>query len=156
MTYVDVRRAALSAEGLSIIAEELDEEICRRGVRPKLIAGVALGGCALATGVSLYSRWAATTAFPMYDALYVRAEPKGHGTHKLVEGVFEKGDKVVLVEDVVTSGGSTLQALSSLREVGLDVVGVVAVLDREMGGLAHISAMCPATALVTLSELLGA
>lgn len=146
MTYVDVRLTALSSDGLHAVAEALYERLASMRLNANLVAGVALGGCPLATGVSLMSGM---------DALYVRPEAKDHGTGKLVEGAFQPGDRVVLLEDVITSGGSTLKALAALRNAGLTVAGVIAVLDREQGGAALIEQECPFAALHTLKELLA-
>lgn len=147
LTYVDVRLAALNHEGLcrlsSALSWKLQHVMC---LQPDRVAGVVVGGCPLATGVSLNTG---------IDALYVRAEAKDHGTTKMVEGAFEPGNTVVLFEDVITSGGSTLGAIKTLRDAGLSVIGVIAVLDREQGGLDKINQECPAVALVTLKELLS-
>jgi orotate phosphoribosyltransferase len=146
MTYIDVRLTALSSDGLHAVAEALYERLAGMKINANLVAGVALGGCPLATGVSLMSG---------LDALYVRPEAKDHGTGKLVEGAFHPGDRVVLLEDVITSGGSTLKAIAALRSAGLTVAGVIAVLDREQGGAGPIQQECPFTALFTLKELLA-
>ena len=108
-------------------------------------AGVALGGCPLVTGLSLWTDM---------NALYVRAKPKDHGTSKQIEGDFQPGASAVLVEDVVTTGGSSLEAIDILVKAGLKVVAVVAVLDREQGGAERIRARRPFHALFTLKELL--
>jgi orotate phosphoribosyltransferase len=145
MTYVDVRLTALSHEGLCRLSSGLTWRMQEMGLEPDRVAGVVVGGCPLATGVSF------RTAI---DVLYVRAEAKDHGTNKLIEGTFLPGYTVVLFEDVITSGGSTLGAIRTLRDAGLNVIGVVAVLDREQGGLEAIRKECPAEALYTLKELL--
>ncbi len=162
MTYVDVRLTALRADGLYELSSELYTTIRTLGIPPiqgRRVAGVALGGCPLATGVSLYGHQGGDDpgddTYPVYDALYVRPEAKDHGTGKLVEGQFDPGDKVILLEDVVTSGSSTIKAIAALSEAGLNVVGVAAVLDREEGGKARIESHCPFRALVTLKELLA-
>lgn len=167
MVYIDVRRTALDPRGLRLLSSDLFWSMARSyfGI-PTKVAGVALGGCPLATGVSL----AALTDSELRHAdgglihdcltvpgtLYVRPEAKDHGTGKLIEGAFEPGERVVLVEDVVTSGGSSIKALRALKGAGLDPIGVVAVLDREEGGRAAIEAEgVYFEALVTLKELLG-
>jgi orotate phosphoribosyltransferase len=142
MTYVDVRLTSLDADGLSVLQDVLAQAMTRA---PDRVAGVVVGGCPLATAVSLRTR---------IGALYVRPGAKDHGTGKLVEGTFSPGETVVLLEDVITSGGSTLRAIAALRAVGLDVQQVVAVLDREQGGGELIRAECEFTALTTLKELL--
>jgi orotate phosphoribosyltransferase len=157
MTYVDIRRTSLTADGLALLAESLYWKINKLDLRPRRVAGVALGGCSLASGVSLASIMMNAVAPGMgtLDAVYVRKESKEHGTGKRVEGIFNPGDKVVLVEDVVTSGKSSLNALKALTEAGLVVIGIVAVLDREEGGREAIEdSGTPFAALTTLKELL--
>jgi orotate phosphoribosyltransferase len=146
LTYVDIRLAALNHEGLCRLSNALVWEMDRSFDRPDRVAGVIVGGCPLATGVSFRSA---------IDVLYVRAEAKDHGTGKLIEGAFEPGMTVVLFEDVITSGGSTLAAIRALRDAGLDVTRVIAVLDREQGGCERIKQECAVSALFTLKELLS-
>lgn len=165
MHYVDVRLAALNPAGLGVLAEELFWEAMRLRTGAQKAAGVAIGGCPLATGVSLASLALSERkdangrhvhdSLPVWDAIYVRPEAKDHGTGKLIEGSFLKDDEIVLFEDVVTSGGSSLKAIDGLEAAGLKVVGVVAVLDREEGGGAKIGERYPFRALCTLKELLG-
>lgn len=171
MTYVDVRLTALNAEGLSLLADEIIWHVLEVRDGATTVAGVALGGCPLATGVSLLSLELSKEAdeklvqtltdgrdksVPVMNAVYVRPEAKDHGTGKLVEGGFTPGDGVVLIEDVITSGGSSLKAISALRDAGLVVKGVIAVLDREEGGRAKIEGEgVPLRSLCTLSELLA-
>ena len=164
--YVDVRLTALDPHGLRQLCHDLHWMISGMRTGASLVAGVALGGCPLATGVSLMSLQESefrdsVSGRPMYDclpvlgALYVRTEAKDHGTGKLVEGRFEPGESVVLVEDVVTSGISSARAIGALQEAGLRVQAVVSVLDREEGGRANLEALgVPFKALVTLTELL--
>lgn len=153
MTYVDVRLTALNAHGLHLLADELHREVFQLKDGVKLVAGVALGGCPLATAVSLRSYL--LDEMSCFNALYVRPEAKDHGTGKLVEGGFQPGDGVILIEDVITSGGSSLKAIAALRSAGLEVKAVVAVLDREEGGGEKIAAEVPFRALYTLRELLA-
>ena len=149
LVYVDVRITALSHEGIWVLAPFIYEQMIRY-YNVGLVAGVAIGGCPLATGVSMYS----ATRDQNMNALYVRPEAKDHGTGKLVEGAFKAGDEVILVEDVVTSGGSSVKAIKALQEAGLKVLAVVAVLDREEGGQALIEPLCYFHSLTTLKELL--
>ena len=95
------------------------------------MAGVELGGCPLASATAM----ASCSTGRALDALYVRKSAKGHGTKKLVEGGdhLEPGARVVVLEDTVTTGGSTLRAVEQLREAHYDVCGVVAVVDRSEG-----------------------
>ena len=114
--------------------------------RPDRIAGIVLGSVPLAAALSL------ETGIPY---VMVRKEKKDHGTGKLIEGVLNKGDKVLVVEDVITSAGSSVKGIGTLREEGAVVTDVFSVIDREAGGsdaLAQIGVKL--TPLVKASELL--
>jgi orotate phosphoribosyltransferase len=87
----------------------------------------------------------------------VRKQSKDHGTKKLVEGSLQKGERVVIVEDVVTTGGSSLQAVAAVRELGCEIKKIVAVVDREEGGRQNLAdAGCTLEAIFTANELLRA
>ena len=85
----------------------------------------------------------------------MRKEAKAHGTGKLVEGTFEPGDRVAVIEDVITTGGSALKAIAALRAAGGTVAGVLALVDREEGGREAIEqeANVPVVALTRASEI---
>ena len=86
--------------------------------------------------------------------LLVRKEPKGYGTAKQLEGRFEPGERVTVIEDVVTTGGDSLRSVQVLREVGLDVIQLVVVLDRGEGGEDNIrQAGIPYTPLFRIQDL---
>jgi orotate phosphoribosyltransferase len=109
------------------------------------VAGPMLGAVPLATAVSLQ------TDLP---CLIVRDAPKEHGTSRLVEGALEPGDRVSIVEDVVTTGGAALEAVQALRSAGAEVLAVVAVVDREQGGAERFSELgVPFQALFTRTAL---
>lgn len=109
------------------------------------IAGLEMGAIPLATAMSLQ------TGIP---ALFVRKAPKQFGTKNLVEGGFNSGDRAVIVEDVVTSGGQICESLLALRELGIVVQDVIAVIDREQGGRAAVENMgCTFKTIFTLTEL---
>jgi orotate phosphoribosyltransferase len=109
------------------------------------IAGTELGAVALAMALSL------ETDIPFVIA---RKAGKGYSTEKLIEGTLEPGDKVVLVEDVVTSGAQAIKAADKLRAAGAEVVAILAVIDREEGGQAAMDAAgIPYRALFTRSGL---
>jgi orotate phosphoribosyltransferase len=90
-------------------------------------------------------------------AFYVRKEPKGHGTRAYLEGIkgLSAGANVAVVEDVVTTGGSTLQAIGRVHEAGYRVVRVVALVDREEGGREAVEAVAPLTALFSRRDFLA-
>ncbi len=152
--FVDVKQVALQARGASLIADAMwvvcnDQKWFEQGV--DAFAGVELGGCPLATALSLLTY---TISESSSDVLYVRKAAKDHGTGALVEGPVAPGMKVVLLEDVVSTGGSSIKAIESLRGVGCQVLGVLAVVDRQMGGAAAIEAVgAPFSALTTIGDL---
>lgn len=131
--FVDCKPTVLTAQGHHLVGELMLDAL-RHLPKCESVAGVALGGCPLASAVSLMSH---IRGRPM-AALYVRKEAKDHGTKNLIEGRLEPGAKVVMVEDVVTTGGSTLRAIETLREAGAEVVGVVVLVDRLEGGVENI------------------
>jgi orotate phosphoribosyltransferase len=129
--FIDCKQAILTAEGHALAGALMFEAL---SLLPECdaIAGVELGGCPLASAVSLTSY---LRGRPL-DALYVRKEAKDHGTRKLVEGdkSLSSGARVALLEDVITTGGSSLKAVEKLRAAGATVTGIVALVDRLEGG----------------------
>jgi len=135
--FIDCKQSVLTAEGHALVGELMFEALSGLPAC-EAVAGVELGGCPLASAVSLTSF---VRGRPL-DALYVRKEVKDHGSRKLVEGdrSLRQGVKVVILEDVITTGGSTLKAVEKLRSAGAEVVGVVALVDRLEGGAEAIRA----------------
>jgi orotate phosphoribosyltransferase len=133
--FIDCKQTALTAEGHALIGEVLFE-LLDQIPECRAVAGVELGGCPLASAVSLVSY---QRGRPL-DALYVRKERKDHGTAKLVEGdkSLPAGLPVALLEDVVTTGGSSLRAVRALEEAGAKVVGILALVDRQEGAREEI------------------
>jgi orotate phosphoribosyltransferase len=118
------------------------------------VGGVELGGCPLASAVSLISF---QKGKPL-PALYVRKERKDHGSAKLVEGdkALFPGIRVVLLEDVITTGGSSLKAVDALKAAGATVVGIAALVDRLEGGADTIRAAgIPLASLATRKDFMG-
>ena len=134
--FIDCKRVMLTAEGHRLIGAVLFDEVAALdGVTG--VAGVALGGCPLVSAVSLTS---ALRGRP-FDALYVRKEAKDHGTARRVEGSVPTGSTVVLLEDVLTTGGSSRAAIEALRAEGWRVDRVLALVDREEGAVAALAAV---------------
>jgi orotate phosphoribosyltransferase len=133
--FIDCKQTALTAEGHALLGELMFEAL---GELPKCdaVGGVELGGCPLASAVSLVSF---QRGRPL-PALYVRKAKKDHGSAKLVEGdkAMFPGIRVALLEDVITTGGSSLKAVDALRAAGATVVGIIAIVDRDEGGAATI------------------
>lgn len=130
--FIDCKQAVLSAEGHDAAGQVLLEIVAREFLDVEAVAGVELGACPLASAVSLLSL---KSDFRNLPALYVRKTVKDHGTAAKVEGLasVSPGAKVVLLEDVTTTGGSSLRAVEALRSVGLEVLGVVTLVNRKEG-----------------------
>ena len=117
------------------------------------IGGLTLGADPISYAISYAS---AQTGHPL-RAFTVRKEAKSHGTGKLLEGPFRKGDRVAVIEDVLTTGGSALRAIDAVRVATGTVVGVLALVDREEGGRQAIEQIgVPVVALTTASQIINA
>jgi orotate phosphoribosyltransferase len=130
--FIDCKQTVLTAEGHALVGPMMREAIAAFAVRAEAVAGVELGGCPLASAVS----FASFEAGAPLDAIYVRKEAKDHGSQRLLEGNgrLAAGAAVAIVEDVITTGGSTLRAADKLRAAGYEIAGVVALVDRLEGG----------------------
>jgi len=150
--YVDCRLTTMDPEGLSLIGPLGLHAIAERGWHPDSVGGLTLG----ADPVSYAIAYASQLAGLPVRAFTVRKEAKTHGTGKLIEGPYRSGDQVVVTEDVITTGGSALRAVEAVRAAGGQVLGVLAVVDREEGGRQAIEAEGLAvTSLATARELLA-
>ncbi|HSC58687.1 MAG TPA: orotate phosphoribosyltransferase [Gemmatimonadales bacterium] len=148
--YIDCRLTTMSAEGQALIGRLGRAAIAAAGWHPRSVGGLTMGADPVAYAIAR----ASVDAPPTIDAFSVRKAAKDHGTGRLIEGNFDAGDAVVVVEDVITSGGSALQAIRSLEAAGARVLGVFAVVDREEGGRAAIEqAGHPVISLTTASAL---
>jgi len=127
---------AMSPEGLVLIGPLGIDEIASAGWTPDSVGGLTLG----ADPVSYSLAYASALAGKPIRAFTVRKEAKAHGTGKLIEGPFLPSDRVVVVEDVITTGGSALKATEAVRNAGATVIGVLALVDREEGGRERIEA----------------
>ena len=151
--FIDCKQTALTAEGHALIGE-LMFDMLESLPNCDAVGGVELGGCPLASAVSLVSH---QRGRPL-PALYVRKARKDHGMTKLVEGdkSMKPGVRVALLEDVVTTGGSSLRAVQALRDAGAEVVGILALVDRNEGGAETIAAAgLPFAALSNRSDYMG-
>jgi orotate phosphoribosyltransferase len=149
--YIDCKQVSLHPEGASLIGELFHETI--EAVAPDAVAvgGLTLGADPLATATSIYSFHAGRPR----AAFLVRKEPKGHGTNQWVESAgLAPGSKVVILEDVVTTGASTLKAIERARLAELVVLHAVAIVDRLEGGGDAIVKETPLTSLFTRRNFL--
>lgn len=129
--YLFSTRPELLRQLAPLFADRLQKVEARIGRKVQRLAGAELGGIPLVTAASLH------TGLP---CIFVRNKKKDYGTAKQSEGVVNKGDVVVLVEDVATTGGQALEAVESLREVGADVVAILATIDRLEGARENVEA----------------
>jgi orotate phosphoribosyltransferase len=144
--YVDARRAILRPEGFSALAELVADHARRLGA--DAVGGLTLGAYPVAC--------AALAGGAPVKAFFVRKEAKAHGLQRRIEGPpLEPADRCLVVEDVVTTGGSTVAAIEAVRAAGLAICGVLAVLDRLAGGAAAIEAAAgaPYVALTTIDDV---
>jgi orotate phosphoribosyltransferase len=151
--YIDCKRTALTAEGHVLIGRCLLAEVLR--VRPPVrgVGGLTLGADPIASAIALTSFLEGQPV----DAFIVRKEPKGHGTGQWIEGrtTIPDGSRVIVLEDVVTTGGSAIKAIERCRAERLEVVACLALVDRLEGGRQAIEATGVAlTALFTRQDFL--
>jgi orotate phosphoribosyltransferase len=144
--YVDAKRATLRPAGFAALGELVAEAAAEYGATA--VGGLTMGADPVACS--------ALAAGAEVKAFFVRKERKEHGLQRWVEGPpLDPGERCLIVEDVVTTGGSTLQAIERVREEGLEIVGVVSVLDRLAGGGAAIeeAASAPYRPLATIDDI---
>jgi len=128
--YIDARITTMSPDGLALIGPLGLAAIHDAGWTADAVGGLTLGADPIACAISYAS---ATSATPV-RAFTVRKEPKAHGTGRLIEGPFRAGDRVVVIEDTITTGGSARKAIDAVQAEGGTVLGVLALVDRQEGG----------------------
>jgi len=121
--YIDCRTTTLDAKGSKLTGEVFTEEIRTQGWKPRAIGGLTMGADPIVVAVSVVSG--------ELDGFLVRKAEKQHGTGQRIEGFREKGARVVIVDDVCTTGASTVQAIEAAREFGFEVVGAMCLVERE-------------------------
>jgi orotate phosphoribosyltransferase len=121
--YVDCRTTTLDAKGSRLTGEVFLEEIRQRGWKAQAIGGLTMGADPIVVAVSVVSG--------ELNGFLVRKAEKQHGTGQRIEGFREKGARVVIVDDVCTTGSSTVQAIEAAREFGFEVAGVMCLVERE-------------------------
>jgi orotate phosphoribosyltransferase len=152
--YVDLKATTLHPDGAFLIGELSAEILRQEDLKIQGVGGLTLGADPLATAISLAGRSRGLS----WPAFIVRKEPKDHGTSKYIEGTenLPAGASVIVLEDVVTTGGSSLKAIERLREAGYNPVAALTVVDREQGGAEKIRQTgVKFLSLVTISEIRG-
>lgn len=128
--YIDARLTTMSPQGLTMIGSLGLDALQQAGWSVNSVGGMTLGADPIAYAIAYAS---ASTHKPL-RAFTVRKEAKAHGTQRLIEGPFREGDRVAIVEDVITTGTSALTAAKAVADAGGEIVGVLALVDREEGG----------------------
>lgn len=128
--YIDCRLTTMSAPGQLLIGPLALQLMHQAGWHPDAVGGLTMGADPVAYAIAAASMRAGAPV----DAFSVRKEAKAHGTGRRIEGNFSLGKRVVVIEDVITSGSSALNAVAALREAGGEILGVFALVDREAGG----------------------
>jgi len=148
--YLDAKQVVLEARGSMLVGRAILERLRALGPLPDAVGGMSIGADPITSAVVTM---AGVEGLPLKGFL-VRKEPKDHGTKRYVEGPVEPGQRVVIVEDVVTTAGSSLVAIDRARDFGLVVERVVVVIDRLAGGREALAARgIPLEALVTIRDL---
>jgi orotate phosphoribosyltransferase len=129
--YFDCKTVTLDGEGLTLIAGEFLKEIEKLPVKPTAIGGLTMGADFITAAVIVLSH---QTGGKVLKGSIARKEPKKHGTRRKIENELPRGTKIVAIDDVITTGSSTLKACEEFEEAGYEIVGILAVVDREQGG----------------------
>ena len=148
--YFDSKKTTLLPEGAYLVSREILRVIRENGIQAEAIGGMTLGADPIVCPVSAISHLEG----PPLRAFIVRKEAKGHGTGKQIEGNLRPGCRVIVVDDVVTTAGSTLKAIDAVVEAGFEVAAVIALVDREEGGTEKLSNW-PYYPLFRRSEIFG-
>src|SRR6201993_2571461 len=147
--YIDCRLTTLDACGSQLTGQVFLEEIRQRGWKPQAIGGLTMGADPIVVSGSVGSG--------ELSGFLVRKAEKQHGTGQRIEGFREKGARVVIVDDVCTTGASTVQAIEAAREFGFEIVGVMCLVEREEAGgrtqVEKAAAPAPFVALFSASDV---
>ncbi|MFM7074788.1 MAG: orotate phosphoribosyltransferase [Planctomycetaceae bacterium] len=148
--YLDAKQVVLDARGAMLVGRGILELLRARGPLPAAVGGMSIGADPVTGAVVTM---AGVGGVPL-KGFMVRKEPKDHGTKRFIEGPVAPGERVVIVEDVTTTGGSSLVAIDRALEFGLVVERVVTVIDRLAGAAATLAARgIPLDSLVTIRDL---
>ncbi len=150
--YIDGKLTTCSAQGTRLVGLAFLDLIRKNGWHPAAVGGLIIGADPIVVAIARESLDQAE----QIDAFLVRKEPKKHGMQKFLEGIeLPPGSDVVIVDDVCTTGGSTVEAIDKARSAGLNVLGAVCLVDREMGAAEAMAMIgCPFDAVFQLHELL--
>lgn len=156
--YIDCRVTTLDPVGANLVGEigwaAVRDYIAENGLRIDAIGGMTMGADPISLAVGMTS--ARVHPAEALQVFTVRKEPKGHGRGKQIEGNFSSGNTVIVVDDVITTGGSTIKAIEAIQREGGKVAFALVLVDREEGGRAAIEALgVPVLSLFSRSSLLS-
>lgn len=148
--YFNLKKTTFSPEGQYLIGKILFEKIKELSLEADAIGGLTMGADPIALAVARYSF---DYGVPI-EAFTIRKEPKGHGTMLQIEGNIKKSDRVIIIDDVITTGASTIKAIKAAREFGFDIQSVIVLLDRcEQNGRQNIEALgCKVHSILTVND----
>ena len=131
--YIDCRTTTLHAEGGRLTGHAILERLEANGIEAEAVGGLTLGADPIVSNVATASAWRALErpGFPLLHGFLVRKAEKAHGTGRRIEGFCRDGARVVIVDDVCTTGASTIAAIEAAREAGMTVAAVVCIVERE-------------------------
>ncbi len=131
--YVDCRTTTLHAEGGRLTGHAILELLEQNGIDAEAVGGLTMGADPIVSNVATASAWRARSnpGAPLLHGFLVRKAEKAHGTGRRIEGFFREGARVVIVDDVCTTGASTINAIEAAREAGMVVAAVVCIVERE-------------------------
>ncbi|HEX3987110.1 MAG TPA: orotate phosphoribosyltransferase [Acidobacteriaceae bacterium] len=143
--YIDCRTTTLHAEGGRLTGLAILDLLAEKDLHPAAVGGLTLGADPVVSAVAIASadRAQQRPASPLIHGFLVRKAEKAHGTGRRIEGFCEKGAPVLIVDDVCTTGASTITAIDAAREAGLHVIAAICLVEREeAGGRAALEAAC--------------
>jgi orotate phosphoribosyltransferase len=131
--YIDCRTTTLHAEGGRLTGHAILELLEANGIDAEAVGGLTMGADPIVSNVATASAWRARSdpRAPLLHGFLVRKAEKAHGTGRRIEGFFKEGARVVIVDDVCTTGASTINAIEAAREAGMVVAAVVCIVERE-------------------------
>ena len=151
--YIDCRTTTLHAEGGRLTGLAILDVLRERHPRPVAVGGLTMGADPVVSAVSVASAWRAQQQpeSPLIHGFLVRKAEKAHGTGRRIEGFLEKDAPVLIVDDVCTTGASTITAIDAAREAGMRVIAAICLVEREeAGGRPALEAACHGAPFIRL------
>jgi orotate phosphoribosyltransferase len=148
--YIDCKLTTLDPEGALLVGHTVLDRLEAEGIQPDAIGGPPIGAHPIVTAVAAVSH---LRGKPL-PAFLIRKEAKTHGLEKQIEGPVKPGARVVIIDDVCTTGGSTVQALEAVKNAGLQILAVMSLVDREQGGSEKLRQSYRYLSIFTAREIL--